>query len=161
MELMSPIDSLFLSAESREHPLHVAALQLFSPPADAGRNFVRETYQAMLQCNEVAPLFRKRPMGFHGAFTNLAWSSEHDIDLGYHVRRSGLPGPGRVRELLELTSHAWVTHLCMPPLASEALRHRLRVKARDVNEFMEMVEQGRLIGCADSTRRGRSALPRT
>jgi diacylglycerol O-acyltransferase len=26
MELMSPIDSLFLAAESREHPLHVGAL---------------------------------------------------------------------------------------------------------------------------------------
>lgn len=38
-------------------------------------------------------------------------------------------------------SHAWVTHLWMPPLASEALRHRLRAKARDVNEFMEMVEE--------------------
>lgn len=50
MELMSPIDALFLSAESREHPLHVGALQLFEPPAGAGRGFVRETYQAMLQC---------------------------------------------------------------------------------------------------------------
>lgn len=37
MELMSPIDALFLSAESREHPLHVGALQLFEPPAGAGR----------------------------------------------------------------------------------------------------------------------------
>ncbi len=43
--------------------------------------------------------------------------------------------------LLFPDSHAWVTHLWMPPLASEALRHRLRAKARDVNEFMEMVEQ--------------------
>jgi hypothetical protein len=30
MELMAPIDSLFLTAESREHPLHVGALQLFA-----------------------------------------------------------------------------------------------------------------------------------
>jgi diacylglycerol O-acyltransferase / wax synthase len=122
MKLMSPIDSLFLTAESREHPLHVGALQLYTPPAGAGRNFVRETHQAMLQCQDVAPLFRKRPTGFHGAFTNLAWSSDNDVDLSYHVRRSALPAPGRVRELLELTSrlHAnlldrhrplWETHL--------------------------------------------------
>lgn len=38
-------------------------------------------------------------------------------------------------------SHAWITHLWMPPLASETLRHRLRAIARDVNEFMDMVEQ--------------------
>jgi diacylglycerol O-acyltransferase len=36
MELMAPLDALFLSAETREHPLHVGALQLFTPPADAG-----------------------------------------------------------------------------------------------------------------------------
>lgn len=122
MELMSPLDSLFLSAESREHPLHVGALQLFTPPAGAGPTFVRDTHQAMLQCRDVAPLFRKRSMGFHGAFTNVAWSSDNDIDLGYHVRRSALPALGRVRELLELTSRLhsnlldrnrplWETHL--------------------------------------------------
>ncbi len=104
MELMSPIDAMFLTAELREHPLHVGALQLFTPPAGAGRNFVRETHQAMLQYTDVAPLFRKRPMGFHGAFANFAWTSDRDVDLTYHVRRSGLPTPGRVRELLELTS---------------------------------------------------------
>lgn len=104
MELMSPIDALFLSAESREHPLHVGALQLFEPPAGAGRGFVRETYQAMLQCREIAPLFRKRPTSLHGALINLGWSTDADVDLGYHARRSALPAPGRVRELLELTS---------------------------------------------------------
>jgi diacylglycerol O-acyltransferase / wax synthase len=104
MELMSPLDSLFLSAESREHPLHVGALQLFTPPADAGPTFVRDTHEAMLQCGDVAPIFRKRPMAFHGALTNLGWSLDNDVDLGYHVRRSALPAPGRVRELLELTS---------------------------------------------------------
>ncbi len=104
MELMSPLDSLFLSAESREHPLHVGALQLFTPPADAGPTFVRDTHEAMLQCGDVAPIFRKHPKAFHGALTNLGWSSDNDVDLAYHVRRSALPAPGRVRELLELTS---------------------------------------------------------
>jgi len=104
MDLMSPLDSLFLSAETREHPLHVGALQLFTPPADAGPTFVRDLHEAMLRCDDVAPIFRKRPKAFHGALTNLGWSSGNDVDLGYHVRRSALPAPGRVRELLELTS---------------------------------------------------------
>ncbi|MCV7124985.1 WS/DGAT/MGAT family O-acyltransferase [Mycobacterium lacus] len=119
---MSPIDSLFLTAESREHPLHVGALQLFAPPRGAGRSFVRETHRTLLQCDDVAPIFRKRPMGFRGAFANIGWTSDNDVDLGYHVRRSALPRPGRVRELLELTSrlHAnlldrhrplWETHV--------------------------------------------------
>ncbi|WP_158019388.1 WS/DGAT/MGAT family O-acyltransferase [Mycobacterium basiliense] len=119
---MSPVDALFLSAESREHPLHVGSLQLFEPPAGAGHSFVRDTHQAMLECRDVAPLFRKRPTSFHGALTNIGWSIDDDVDLGYHVRRSALPAPGRVRELLELTSrlHAnlldrhrplWETHV--------------------------------------------------
>lgn len=65
---------------------------------------MRETYQAMLQCREIAPLFRKRPTSLHGALINLGWSTDADVDLGYHARRSALPAPGRVRELLELTS---------------------------------------------------------
>ncbi|MCV6986491.1 wax ester/triacylglycerol synthase family O-acyltransferase [Mycobacterium shinjukuense] len=119
---MSPVDALFLAAETREHPLHVGALQLFEPPPGAGRGFVRETHRAMLECTEISPLFRRRPASFYGAPTNLGWSADNDVDLGYHVRRSALPAPGRVRELLELTSrlHAnlldrhrplWETHV--------------------------------------------------
>lgn len=122
MELMSPVDALFLSAESREHPLHVGALQLFEPPRGRARGFARETHRAMLECDDVAPLFRRRPSSFHGALTNLGWSTDGDVDLSYHVRRSALPAPGRVRDLLDLTSrlHAnlldrhrplWETHV--------------------------------------------------
>lgn len=34
----------------------------------------------------------------------MAWAYDDDIDIDYHVRRSALPSPGRVRDLLELTS---------------------------------------------------------
>lgn len=120
MELMAPVDALFMAAETRDQPLHVGALQLFEPPKGAGRGFARDTHRALLDCTDVAPLFRKRPS--NGVLTNLGWSTDDDIDLSYHVRRSALPAPGRVRELLELTSrlHAnlldrhrplWETHV--------------------------------------------------
>ena len=32
MAIMPVTDSMFLLAESREHPMHVAGLQLFEPP---------------------------------------------------------------------------------------------------------------------------------
>src|SRR5262245_11293828 len=104
MQLISPLDSTFLLAESREHPVHVAALQLFTPPDGAGPQFVQETYAAMRACRDVTPAFRKHPAATLGGISNLAWTFDDDIDLDYHVRRSGLPAPGRVRELLELTS---------------------------------------------------------
>jgi WS/DGAT/MGAT family acyltransferase len=58
----------------------------------------------MLGCADVQPAFRKRPATTAGVLPNVAWSFDDDIDLEYHVRRSALPAPGRVRELLELTS---------------------------------------------------------
>ena len=122
MELMAPIDSLFLSAESREHPLHVGALQLFTPPPVRDAHFVRDTHRAMLQCHDVAPIFRKRPKR---STAHSPTSLGRPTTMSTSATTYGdprLPAPGRVRELLELTSrlHAnlldrhrplWETHV--------------------------------------------------
>ncbi len=110
MEPISPTDALFLIGESREHPMHVGSLQLFRPPQDAGPHFVRESFQAMLECKDVQPTFRKRP-AFLGGFSNVAWSFDRDVELDYHLRRSALPEPGQVRDLLELVSRTHGTLL--------------------------------------------------
>ena len=104
MELISPTDSMFLLAESREHPMHVGGLQLFEPPEGAGPDFVREIYESLITREDVQPTFRKHPAELLGGIANIAWSFDRDLDLEYHLRRSALPSPGRVRELLELTS---------------------------------------------------------
>ena len=121
MQLISPTDNIFLLGESREHPMHVGGLQLFVPPDDAGPDFVRDAYDAMLACTDVQPTFRKHP-AFVGGITNVAWTVDKDVELDYHLRRSALPKPGKVRDLLELTSRLhgslldrhrplWETHL--------------------------------------------------
>ena len=103
---MSPTDSVFLLTESREHPMHVGGLQLFEPPEGAGPEFAREAYDALVANRDFQPTFRKRPAWVLGGLANVAWTYDHpdDIDIDYHLRRSALPSPGRVRELLELTS---------------------------------------------------------
>lgn len=103
MQPISPTDLIFLLGESREHPMHVGGLQLFVPPDGAGPEFLRYIYDVLAEQSEVQPTFRKHP-AFFGGVTNLVWSSDKDVDLDYHLRRSALPAPGRVRELLELTS---------------------------------------------------------
>lgn len=121
MDLMSPVESMMLLAESPGHPMHVAGLQLFQPPQGAGPEFIREYCDSLRACDDVQPLFRKRPAVLPGGLT-AGWSSATDIELDYHVRHSALPGPGRVRELLELTSRLhsgmldrhrplWETHI--------------------------------------------------
>jgi diacylglycerol O-acyltransferase len=106
MDLMSPTDAVFLMTESREHPMHVGGLQLFEPPEGAGGEFARETYEALIAHRDMQPTFRKRPARLFGGIGNIGWAydDEDDIDVGYHVRRSALPSPGRVRDLLEMTS---------------------------------------------------------
>lgn len=101
---MAPTDAIFLLGESREHPMHVGGLQLYRPPEGAGRGYVHQFYDQLVAQHDVQPTFLKRPMTFWGGIANLGWSYDKDLDIDYHVRRSALPSPGRVRELLELTS---------------------------------------------------------
>ncbi|MBP2390989.1 WS/DGAT/MGAT family O-acyltransferase [Aeromicrobium fastidiosum] len=100
---MPPTDSMFLLAESREHPMHVGGLQLFTPPDGAGPDFVREVLDSF-RSHDVSPLFRKRPAEPVGSLGNTWWKVDDAIDLEYHVRHSAVPQPGRIRELLQLTS---------------------------------------------------------
>jgi diacylglycerol O-acyltransferase / wax synthase len=123
MKLISPTDSMFLLTESREHPMHVGGLQLFEPPDGAsGPEFLREIHQAMVEAEEFHPMYRKHPATMFGGIANIGWTFDDEVDLDYHVRRSALPAPGRVRDLLELTSRLhgtlldrhrplWETHL--------------------------------------------------
>jgi diacylglycerol O-acyltransferase / wax synthase len=106
MELISPADSIFLLTETREHPMHVGGLAVFQPPEGAGPEFPRQIYDGLVADNDFQPTFRKRPARILGAFANIGWAydDQKDVDIDYHVRRSALPSPGRVRDLLELTS---------------------------------------------------------
>lgn len=99
-----PTDSMFLFAESREHPMHVGGLSLFEPPPGAGPEFVRQFYEALVANDEFQPTFRKHPATIGGGIARVAWAYDDEVDVDYHVRRSALPSPGRVRDLLELTS---------------------------------------------------------
>lgn len=119
---MMPTDAIFLLGESREHPMHVGGLQLFELPEGAGRGFVRELYDRLVAQDDFQPTFRKHPAAFVGGIANLGWSYDKDVDVDYHVRRSAVPSPGRIRELLELTSRwhsslldrhrpLWETHI--------------------------------------------------
>lgn len=104
MPFMPPTDSMFLLAESREHPMHVGGLQLFEPPADAGPHYVREVLDQFRGNDNVNPLFRKRPAEPVGAVGSTWWTHDETIDFDYHVRHSALPEPRRIRELLQATS---------------------------------------------------------
>ncbi|QLY31700.1 WS/DGAT/MGAT family O-acyltransferase [Nocardia huaxiensis] len=103
MDLLNPLDAIFLAFESREHPMHVGGLQLFEPPADAGPDFARTLFRNMAAADEVRARFRRHPSRLFGGFSSLAWSHADKVDLRYHLRRCALPSPGGLPDLLDLT----------------------------------------------------------
>lgn len=104
MSFMPPTDSMFLLAESREHPMHVGGLQLFKPPADAGPRYIHEVLDRLRSFEQGNPLFLKRPATPVNLLGNTWWGQDENFDFDYHVRHSAVPSPGRIRELFGLTS---------------------------------------------------------
>jgi diacylglycerol O-acyltransferase len=109
--IIDPTSLGFLLAETRSQPMHVAGLQLFERPEDAGDDFARQLFEAALEVEEIAPLFRKRPALSLGSLGQWVWTEDKQFDIEYHVRHNALPQPGRVRELLELVSRLHGTRL--------------------------------------------------
>jgi WS/DGAT/MGAT family acyltransferase len=97
-------DAMFLVPESREQPMHVGSLQLFTPPEGAGPEYLTQLYQDALCATDIAREFRRRPHRSIGTLGQWTWVDDGDIDLEHHIRHSALPPPGRVRELLALVS---------------------------------------------------------
>ncbi|MBN0975178.1 wax ester/triacylglycerol synthase family O-acyltransferase [Gordonia sp. JH63] len=105
MPYMPVTSSMFLLAETREQPMHVGGLQLFVPrEGQSSSELAEEIIEAFCGCTEVHPTFRKRPAVPVTLLGNVAWSFDDEIDFDYHVRRTVLPRPGRVRELLRYVS---------------------------------------------------------
>ena len=99
---MGPTDLPFVVMEGRERPMHVAGLQLFTTPPDAGPDHLRTVYEAAVADEaELHPLLSRRP-GTKPIVGRLQWEQDDSIDLSYHVRHTGLPRPGAIRQLFEV-----------------------------------------------------------
>jgi diacylglycerol O-acyltransferase len=92
---------MFLYAERRRQPMHVGALQLYTPPPDAGPDFVRELVERWRKVTSAVEPFNLRARFRVG---HWFWEEDRDFEVDYHLRHSALPRPGRVRELLALVS---------------------------------------------------------
>ncbi len=118
MKRLSPNDALFLFAESRETMMHVASMMPFTPPDDAGPNYLRDIWYEIRKTRDIQPPWNYK-LKTPGLLKNpmAAWVEDERIDLDYHVRRSALPAPGGERELGVLVSrlHANPIDFSRPP----------------------------------------------
>lgn len=108
---MSPTSSLFLYAETRDQPMHVAGLQLFQPPDGGDAEDVRRMFDRVLDNEDVAPIYAQRPVRSLRTLGQWAWEPDRTFDVLHHVRNNALPRPGRILDLLALCSRLHSTLL--------------------------------------------------
>ncbi|MBO6939917.1 MAG: wax ester/triacylglycerol synthase family O-acyltransferase [Deltaproteobacteria bacterium] len=122
MHRLSPIDQGFLIAESRETPMHIGGLYLFTLPEGADeQEFLWDMHNILTSVDEWRrPFGHKLKSSAMGAVAH--WVPDEHLDVDYHVRHSALPKPGRYRELFQLVGRLhqtlldrhrplWETHL--------------------------------------------------
>ena len=120
---LAPADAMFVYGETREAPQHVGLLQRFTPPADAGHDHLRTTFETLRREVPVAaPWDRKLATPWLPFSPVHYWVPDTSFDLDYHVRRTAVPAPGDERELgiliarlhaspLDLTKPPWEVHV--------------------------------------------------
>lgn len=124
MKKLTAMDKGFLIGESRETPMHVAGLSLFTLPDGVDeREYLHSLAQNLHTTGALLPPFGDRlKMGKLGMAGDIYWEPDPSLDMDYHVRHSALPAPGRYRELFNLVSRLhstlldrnrplWETHL--------------------------------------------------
>jgi diacylglycerol O-acyltransferase len=166
--VVTPIDPTsagFLLAENRNMPMHVGGLQLFQKPEGAGRGYVREMFEEMRDTPDISPLFLRTPHRSVRTGGQLVWRPDEQFDVEHHFRHSGLPQPGRIRELLELTSRLHSTRLAWErPLweatVIEGLRDgRVAMYTKVHHALVDGVSAMRLLASTLSTDPDRRGMP--
>jgi diacylglycerol O-acyltransferase len=101
MERLSALDNLFLWLERRQQPLHVAGLQIYRFPEDAGPQYVSELAEYLRQFTAPTPPFDLRMVSrWNGNF----WQHDDKFDIDHHFRHVALPKPGGPKELVSFIS---------------------------------------------------------
>ncbi|AQA19291.1 hypothetical protein BST95_14595 [Halioglobus japonicus] len=106
MKKLSFVDKGFLMAETREMPMHVGGVSLYTLPDGVDEHeFMHSLARNVREADALLPPFGDRlKLGRLGIAGNAYWEPDPALDMDYHVRHSALPKPGRYRELFTLVS---------------------------------------------------------
>ncbi len=106
MRLMPVTDAMFLMSETRETPMHVGGINLYTLPDGVDEaEWLNEQLDLLRQPQGIrrpfSEVLKLTPFGQYGP---IRLEPDRDIDMHYHVRAAALPKPGRYREMFELAS---------------------------------------------------------
>ncbi len=107
---LSGTDALFLSLETPEWHQHMAGLTILDPSTTEG--FGYERFVAHLEERlPLAPKFRWKLRETPLNLDRPVWVEDEGFDIARHVRRIGVPSPGRPVELAELIAQLMTRQL--------------------------------------------------
>ena len=146
-----------LKLESARHPMHIASLQVFSPPPAAGADFAQQIYAAMLECTDVARVFRGHPKITRRGTSPVQWAYDERVDLGDHLKLVSLLGgmtrryvttPFDVIHRLAEKTNAAAYVLPLPFLANTPGDRKVLLEQRGVADVFELGVEStlRLVG---------------
>jgi diacylglycerol O-acyltransferase len=102
VERLSGLDASFLYNETptlHMHTLKFTVLDVSTVPGGYDFTRFRDELERRLH---LLPPFRRRVVEVPGGLHHPVWIEDPDFDLDYHVRRVGVPPPGRRREMDEV-----------------------------------------------------------
>ncbi|MGH2529142.1 MAG: WS/DGAT/MGAT family O-acyltransferase [Actinomycetota bacterium] len=101
-ERLTALDASFLYLERPAMHMHVAALSVFDPSTRPDGRLRSEDVAGVIASRiHLATRFRQKVMMVPGNVALPVWVDDPRFDLGFHVRRAGLPSPGGRRELTD------------------------------------------------------------
>ena len=100
MAKLSTQDTLFLTLETPEAPMHIGLLMTCRLPKGASPDFMQELHARLERFAVDSEPFNLRLMEKRGlASYSRSWEVATQVDLEYHLRHEALPWPGGQREL--------------------------------------------------------------
>lgn len=103
--MLDPLDAAMMTAESLSNPLHVAAVLIMSPPADADAGYIDQLYRVMLVASDsLDPRLRRYPHRDLGTGGVWVWKHAEHVDVGEHCRLETLPAGSGMTALWQLIS---------------------------------------------------------
>lgn len=99
------LDASWLYVESREAPMHVGSMGIFTPAeGEKARDAIARIVKLLKSSTKFAPPFNYRLSSPNLLTVRPKWIEVDKVDLDYHFRHSALPAPGGERELGTLIS---------------------------------------------------------
>jgi diacylglycerol O-acyltransferase len=109
MDRMTPLDAAFLQAEDEEPgvSLAICSVAVFEGPAPSTQEFA-DLLRGRLP---LIPRYRQKVRQIPFDLGPPVWVDDEHFDLGYHLRRTALPAPGRDAELSALIARVMAARL--------------------------------------------------